>query len=275
MVIREAINKGRALLKCARIESASLDANVLMCTILSCGRTHLIMHEEDELSLKNEEEYFSLIKKRSFHTPVAYLTHTKEFMGLEFYVDENVLIPRPDTETLCELVIGMAKPGAEILDLCSGSGCIGLSLAHYIKDSKVTLCDISRKALEISGKNAASLGIDARFVNADVLSYQEFGVFDVIVSNPPYIKTETIELLESDVKDFEPAIALDGGSDGLVFYRFLSSRYEKNLKKGGIIAFEVGFDQAAQVSSMLKNTFGNAGIAADLSGIDRVVYSIK
>lgn len=275
MVIRKALTLGANIIKNSGISSFRRDASVLLAKVLKCDDVYMTVHCNDELKKEDELKFFNLVNARANHTPVAYLTGTKEFMGLDFSVTKDVLIPRPDTEALCELVIEKAPKDASVLDLCCGSGCVGLSISHYVNAGRTVLCDISEKALAVSRINAEKLGIDAEFLQRNVLLPYDFGLFDVIASNPPYIKSDVISTLSEDVKGYEPHIALDGGASGLDFYSFMCPYYKKHLKDGGIIAFEVGFDQAEQVCALLEKSYGNYDVKKDLSGISRVCYAIK
>lgn len=231
----------------------------------------------DELSIFNE-----MMKDRLNGRPIAYIVNNREFMGLDFYVEEGVLIPRPDTEPLVEEVIELSK-GKEklkIVDIGTGSGAITVSLAKYIDGCHVYSLDISDKALSIGEKNAISNNVDNKidFIKSDVFSgIEDKGLMlDIIVSNPPYIKKGDINTLHTQVKDFEPYIALEGGEDGLDFYRTITEQSVKYLKAKGILAFEVGHDQAKDVCGIMqKNGYEKIYTKKDLQGIDRVVIGFK
>ncbi len=277
MVIRELLQKGTLILKEAEKQSAHLDASVLLCHALNVDKAYLIINSEKEVSEDIEKTYLGFIEKRKNDMPVSYITNQKEFMSLDFYVDKNVLIPRPDTEVLVEHIIDLGFEEPKILDLCSGSGCIGISLAHYIKGAKVSMVDISDIALEISKKNAENILSsleNVQFYKKDVLNddFSSFQGFDILVSNPPYIDKKTMKTLEKNVFDFEPHLALDGGEDGLMFYRKISEIAPKILKSGGILAFEIGDTQAKDVYNIMEeNGFSNIKIIKDLAGKDRVL----
>lgn len=210
--------------------------------------------------------------------PIKYILGSSEFMGLEFKVREGVLIPRPDTETLVEEAISIInKKGLEkVCDLCCGSGAIGISIAHYTKGTKVYLYDISEIALEVTEENIKGLGVQhkAQVYKSDLLgkALEENHTFQIVVSNPPYIRTEVIPTLMEDVKNFEPYIALWGGDDGLDFYRTITFQSKKVLEKGGYLGFEIGHDQNSQVEEILRNEgFINVYSLKDLAGNYRVV----
>lgn len=277
MVIRELLQKGTSILKEAKNSTAHLDASVLLCHALNQNKAYLIINSEKEVSEDIKKTYLDFIDKRKNDIPVSYITNQKEFMSLEFYVDRNVLIPRPDTEILVEHIIDLGIKEAKILDLCSGSGCIGISLAHYIKGAQVSMADISDIALEISKKNAENILSsleNVRFYKKDVLNddFSSFKEYDILVSNPPYIDKKTIKTLGKNVLDFEPHLALDGGEDGLVFYRKISEIAPKILKSGGVLAFEIGDTQAKDVYNIMEeNGFSNIKTIKDLAGKDRVL----
>lgn len=211
--------------------------------------------------------------------PLAYILGEWDFFGLTFQVDKNVLIPRADTEPLCELVIEQAKKkvSPRILDLCCGSGCIGIAAAHMVKDARVAGVDNSEGALRITRENARRLGVQNRFVavNADVRFRPpgNMGQFDIIVSNPPYVTRAEMHQLDRSVYNYEPHEALYGGVDGLDFYRSICSKWGSLLVAGGVILFECGWQQAEDVAAILEeNRFGGIGITEDLAGVPRIVY---
>jgi len=271
--IGDALKKGIALLKEFNIPGAATDAAVLLGHALDCTRLHLTVHRDDEIEKSREGVFFDLVERRCKNEPVAYITGTKEFMSLDFCVTPAVLVPRPDTEILVELVIdellGVSSP--VITDMCTGSGAIAVSLAKYIDKSVVTGLDISPEALEVAKLNAQKNGVDVKFELFDVLEpYAHLA--DVVVSNPPYIRADEISGLDCDVADFEPHLALDGGDDGLVFYRGIVQNIRTALKKGGLLAFEVGMGQADDVRDIMSADFERIGTEKDLAGIERVVY---
>ncbi len=270
--IGDALREGIALLNEVNMETASLDARILICHVLGCDSLYLTLHRDDIMDEKARDTYFDYISRRRSNEPVSYITGTKEFMSLEFKVTPDVLIPRPDTEILVEKVISETKdiPCPHIIDMCTGSGAIAVSLARYIEGSRVTALDISPSALEIAKFNAESNGADVKFELHD--AYKPYcAKADVLVSNPPYIPTEDISELETNVVGYEPHLALDGGRDGLDFYRAITKNAPHCLKSGGILAFEVGMGQADDVEMIMKPLFENITRAKDLAGIERVV----
>lgn len=227
------------------------------------------------LTAEEEEKMLSCIEKRKSGMPIAYITGEKEFMALPFYVNEHTLIPRPDTETIVETIIEenpFEKP--VITDLCCGTGCIGISLAHYIRNSTVIMWDISPKALEVAQKNILRHNLSDR-VSAqagDVLK-DKYPASDIIVSNPPYIANSVADTLE--VSKFEPHLALKGGEDGLDFYNVMIPKAFESLNEGGILAFEIGYDQGAAVKKLMEEYFSDVKIKKDLADNDRMVYGCK
>lgn len=271
--IGDALKKGIALLNENSIENPTLDARILLSEVMKCDSLYLTMHRDDELSDSCRDMFFSFIQRRAKNEPVGYIIEKKEFMSMDFYVDSNVLIPRPDTEILVEKAIDVLKgiSNPTVIDMCTGSGAIAVSLAKYVEGSKVTGLDISEQALMVAKKNAESNGVDVEFEIHDVLSAYNNQKADAVVSNPPYISTEDMKKLESNVSDFEPHLALDGGADGLVFYRAIVNNISSCLKKGGFLAFEVGMGQAEDVKKLMEPLFDNICIECDLAGIERVV----
>lgn len=275
MTYQESYSKGLLSLEQAGIEEYKLDARLLLEYVCHTDRADLILNKDRVLTASEQETYDALIEKRAARIPLQHLTGTQGFMGLDFYVNEDVLIPRPDTETLVEEVMGELHDGMRILDLCTGSGCILLSLLHYSNDCVGVGADISEKALAVARKNAESLGIAAEFVQSDLFSGIS-GKFDIIVSNPPYIPTGEIEGLMPEVKDHDPYIALNGSEDGVSFYREIIKKAGDHLVMGGLLAFEIGPTQAGEVSSMLgEEGFIEIAVKKDLCGLDRVVTGRK
>ena len=254
-----------------------LDVETLLQKVLGVDRLFILLNLERVLSEDEEQLFNKFINERLNNRPIAYIVENREFMGLDFFVKEGVLIPRPDTEVLVEEVIELAKKkGAKnILDIGTGSGAITVSLAKYLENVKVTSVDISDIALEIGKRNAISNEVDDRitFVKSDLFTnIDKETKFDIIVSNPPYIKREVIETLDKQVKDYEPYNALEGGVDGLDFYRAITKQAKNYLKKGGILAYEVGHDQSEDVSKLMEmDGYTNIYTLKDLQQIDRVV----
>lgn len=254
-----------------------LDVETLLQKVLGVDRLYILLNLERVLSEDEEQLFNKFINERLNNRPIAYIVENREFMGLDFFVKEGVLIPRPDTEVLVEEVIELAKKkGAKnILDIGTGSGAITVSLAKYLENVKVTSVDISDIALEIGKRNAISNEVDDRinFVKSDLFTnIDKETKFDIIVSNPPYIKREVIDTLDKQVKDYEPYNALEGGVDGLDFYRAITKQAKNYLKKGGILAYEVGHDQSEDVSKLMEmDGYTNIYTLKDLQQIDRVV----
>jgi release factor glutamine methyltransferase len=261
------------------IENPSTEADYLLCFVLKCDRAFLYTHESDEISDEKMEEVLHICNKRSKRIPFQYITGRQEFMSIQFKVQEGVLIPRPDTEILVEESIEKLKKSensaVEILDIGTGTGCIAISIAKMLPQSHVVAVDISAVALEIATINAANTGVKDKicFLESDIFSelskYKK--KFDAIISNPPYIPSEEIDCLMDEVSKYEPRLALDGGHDGLKFYREIASKAVRYLKDDGFVALEVGASQAEEVSYILSVYFDNITIFKDYSGIDRVV----
>ena len=254
-----------------------LDVETLLQKALGVDRLYILLNLDKDLSEDEEKTFNKFIEERLNNRPIAYIVGNREFMGLDFYVQEGVLIPRPDTEVLVEEVIEIAKDKGqiEILDIGAGSGAITVSLAKYLENAKLTSVDISEIALEIGKKNAISNNVEDRinFVKSDLFSsLNKNQKFDIIVSNPPYIKREVIDTLDKQVKDFEPYNALEGGIDGLDFYRAITTQAKDYLKEGGVLAYEVGHDQSEDVSKLMEmDGYTNIYTRKDLQQIDRVV----
>lgn len=264
-------------------DTPKLDIEILLSKALGdVDRLYIHLNLHKELTKEQFDSFNKMIQDRLKGRPIAYIVNNREFMGLDFYVEEGVLIPRPDTEPLVEEVIELVKgkENLKIVDIGTGSGAITVSLAKYIKDCQVYSLDISDKALSIGLKNAISNEVEDKinFIKSNIFSgIEDKGLeLDVIVSNPPYIRRADIETLHTQVKDYEPYIALEGGEDGLNFYRDITRESVKYLKDKGILAFEVGHDQAEDVSEILKhNGYTNIYTKKDLQGIDRVVIGFK
>ena len=276
MTIREALNKGMIILKSNNIETPKLKARLLLQYILKKNRQYLIVYDNKEIDKKQQWEYFINIEKIANGVPLQHITHTQEFMKMDFFVNENVLIPRPDTEILVEEVITLAKTmdKPKILDLCTGSGAIGIAIAKNVPTATVYAVDISGKALEVAQKNAYNLKAKVKFVKSNLFKNLNNIKFDIIVSNPPYIKKEDIKLLSNEVQK-EPRIALDGGYDGLDFYRKIASQAIDYLKFESYLCFEIGFDQKEDVTEIIKDTkhYGDIYCKKDLYGNDRIIIS--
>ena len=236
--------------------------------------TELVLNRNKKLTDDEKKHYLELVKRRKEGEPVQYIIGSCEFMSLEFLVDNNVLIPRSDTETLVENIIDMIKDKkASVLDIGTGSGCIGISLLKYCPNIILECVDISPKALKIAKKNAEKNKVSDRvkFNLMDILNEIPDRKYDVVVSNPPYIRPDVIEELDRQVKDFEPYTALYGGEDGLLFYKRITDIAPLVLNEDGVLAFEIGYDQGDSVKKLLEKDFSKIKLIKDLCGNDRVV----
>lgn len=278
MLIKEAIRKGMISLKTNNIQEPNLKSRLLMQYILNKPRQYLLIHDNEELTNKQERAYLENIEKMIKGVPLQHITHSQEFMKMNFYVNENVLIPRPDTEILVEEVINIAKKtnAKKILDLCTGSGAIAISLAKYIENSQITAVDISEEALRIAKLNAVNNNVEDKitFVKSDLFENIVKEKYDIIVSNPPYIKKDFMKKLDKEVQQ-EPYIALDGGYDGLDFYRKIISEGYQYLKFKGYLCMEIGYDQKQEVFDIIKSQekYSNTYSKIDLGGNDRIVVT--
>lgn len=272
MKYRELYDFGTAQLLEAGIEEAKLDAGLLLEDICGTDRNYLLSHADEPVDEKQEKAYKAFIAKRKRHIPLQQIVGYQEFMGLKFRVTPDVLIPRQDTETLVEEVMRFLHDGMNILDLCTGSGCILLSLLHYSNDCTGIGSDISKKALEVAKQNAEALSVTAAFLESNLFEKIE-NRYEIIVSNPPYIPTDVIPTLMEEVRNHEPIKALDGDTDGLFFYRKITQEAGKYLYPGGMLFFEIGCEQAEAVSGLMKKAgFREITVCKDLAGLDRVVY---
>lgn len=271
MVIYELINELSGKLK----DNSLYEAKELLMFASGMNISEITLNRNSEVSDETVNKARILLERRLCGEPLQYITGIAGFMGLEFKVNKFTLIPRQDTETLVELLIEKAKDGASILDIGTGSGCIGISLAKYIKNSRVTLADISEEALRIAKCNAEKNGVQVDILQIDILNEIPDGKYDIVVSNPPYIETEVIKGLDSTVRDYEPVTALDGGDDGLMFYRRITQIAPTVLYDGGILAYEIGYNQGSSVSGIVKRIFGNAEVVKDYCNNDRVVFAVK
>lgn len=269
---------GNNVLKENNIESYKIDTQLLLGKVLNKDKIYLITNRDEIVDLNKEKEFLDLIEKRKKKMPVKYMLGETEFMGIDFFVEEGVLIPRGDTEILVEEVLKNIEDDAEleICDLCSGSGAIGISIAHYRNNVKVDEIDYFDIPEKITKKNIERNKLKDRvsFIKSDLLkeAIKLNKKYNIIVSNPPYIKKEEINTLMEDVKDYEPHTALDGGEDGLIFYRRIVEESKLTLKEDGILAFEIGYDQGEEVSKlMIENGYLNVKVIKDLAGLDRVV----
>ncbi|MCQ2548667.1 MAG: peptide chain release factor N(5)-glutamine methyltransferase [Lachnospiraceae bacterium] len=258
------------------IEEAALDARLLLEYICRTDRNTLLVHGDRSLSPFEEQMYQNSIATRKNRIPLQHITGEQEFMGLTFRVNENVLIPRQDTEILVEEALRFLKDGDRILDVCTGSGCILLSLLHYSNECHGVGVDLSENALAIAKENGERLEEEAEWVCSDMLKALPKQTFELIVSNPPYIPTQVIPTLMEEVKSHEPYMALDGKEDGLYFYRKLVEQCPDYLAKEGMLLVEIGYDQAEAVSKLFSEAgFTDVTVMKDLAGLDRVVAGRK
>lgn len=272
MNYRKLYETGKDRLEKAGIQEAALDARLLLEEVCRTDRNTLLVHGDRAVTEEEETQFRIFIDRRSTHEPLQQITGWQEFMGLRFSVTEDVLVPRQDTETLVEEVMRYLRDGMEILDVCTGSGCILLSLLRYSNGCRGVGCDISEKALAVAAQNAKELGISAQFIQSDLFESIE-GRFEYIVSNPPYIRKDMIPTLMEEVRDHEPLIALDGGEDGLDFYRKITREATEHLYSGGMLFFEIGYDQGEAVKLLMEEEgYEEVTVSQDLAGLDRVVY---
>ena len=278
MTIKQAMIKGVTILKLEKISTPKLKARLLLQYVLKKPRQYLIVYDNQKLTDKEEQEYLKYIELVAQGEPIEHITHQKEFMKLDFYVDENVLIPRQDTEVLVEEVIKIAQNirAKKILDLCTGSGAIAVSLAKYLENTQITALDISRKALDVAIANAKNNHVQEKITFVESNLFQNLGQekYDIIVSNPPYIRRKEIETLDKEVRK-EPKIALDGGEDGLDFYREIINKGYEYLKYGGYICLEIGYDQKEEVMQIIKENkqYMEPYCKKDLYDNDRVIVT--
>lgn len=272
MNYREAYETGKGALAAAGIEEAELDARLLLEEICGTDRNTLLVHGDRNVTEEELAQYKEMLEKRSVHIPLQQIIGRQSFMGLDFYVDENVLIPRQDTELLVEEALKELHDGMRILDMCTGSGCILLSLLKYSNDCEGIGADISEEALKVAERNRVQLGLkNAAFIRSDLFEAVE-GKFDLLVSNPPYICSDVIDTLMPEVREHEPRQALDGSADGLHFYRRILAECRTYLKPGGILLFEIGYDQGEAVKRLMEeNGFLEVEVKKDYGGLDRVV----
>lgn len=271
MTLREAFAYGKDLLAKADIEEYETDAWLLLEGAAKCTRNDLFLRGEEALSEDQLNRYHSYLEKRMSRIPVQQILGVQCFCGLDFLVTEDVLCPRLDTEVLIEEALKRIKPGSRILDMCTGSGCILLTLLHFGKDCTGIGADLSEKALAVAKKNAEKLEKEAVFLQSDLFE-NITGKYDVIVSNPPYIATKEIETLAPEVRLHEPFMALDGKEDGLFFYRRIIKEAPAYLEDEGWLMFEIGWDQGEKVSEMMSTAgFTSVQVIRDLAGLDRVV----
>lgn len=276
---QEVYREGEAQLRQAGIEEAALDARLLLEYVCGTDRNTLLAHGEREVSEAEYERYSGLIAQRASHIPLQHLTGEQEFMGLTFMVNNKVLVPRQDTEVLVEEALRHLHDGIRILDVGTGSGCILLSLLRYSNDCTGTGVDLSKEALAVARENYRRLleqrpDMEACFIESDLFAELLTGQqYEMIISNPPYIRTDVINTLMPEVREHEPWMALDGQADGLYFYREITSQAGKYLTRGGMLFYEIGYDQAEDVCKIMEREgFREIEVVKDFAGLDRVVY---
>jgi len=268
--LEDALQAGRFLLKEKEIQDGNLDAWYLLSYCFQMNRTEYLLHSTKPITEEQYHQYLELVQRRGNHIPLQYITGEQEFMGFNFLVSEEVLIPRQDTETLVEEVLKVAK-GKDVLDLCTGSGCIIISLAKLGEIKNAVGVDISEGALSIAKENAKQLQAEVKFIQSDMYT-QVQERFDILVSNPPYIPSSEILDLMDEVKNHEPIMALDGKTDGLYFYRIIINGLSLHLKPSGYVFLEIGYNQGEAVSKLLKDMgIMDIRVIKDLAGLDRVV----
>lgn len=280
--VSELIQLGEGILKSYNQPDAGIDARLLAMYLLECDKMYLMTNRDLEVADHIGESYLYLIAKRTQGVPVQYIINEQEFMGLKFFVDSRVLIPRQDTETLVETIINLSKevPIHKAVEVGVGSGCISVSLAHFIPEVEMTAIDICQRALEVAKKNIQAHEMTDRVVILESNVFEKYegeeASLDLIVSNPPYISVEECKQLMKEVREFEPRHALTDGNDGLTFYKKITKEAKKYLKENGLLAYEIGYNQGNDVKTILEQEgFKNIQVIKDLPGHDRVVIGRK
>lgn len=269
MTLQELLRYGESKLREADVPESKINAWYLFSHVTGMTRSDFFINGTMDAD-KWQSQYEEILKQRMKRKPLEYITEETEFMGIPFYVNEHVLIPRQDTECLVEQVLPLVK-GKDVLDMCTGSGCIGVSLSVLGDCHSVTMSDLSKEALAVAKRNATSNQVTATFIQGDLFEAITQS-YDVIVSNPPYIPSEEVMKLMPEVKDYEPLMALDGTKDGLHFYRRIVEESNKYLRLGGWLCFEIGYDQGLSVSSLMEEAgYERVSIKKDLAGMDRIV----
>lgn len=274
MRINELLEIGIEKLKTSQIKEPISIARRIMCFVLKKDKIYLVTNGNEEVEQSTKTEFLEAISKIQKHIPIQYITKKQEFMKMDFYVDENVLIPQPDTEIVVEEAIDIINRNklSKVLDMCTGSGILAISIAKYTDASKITAVDISEKALEVVEKNAISNDVDTKikFIKSDMFKNIS-EKFDLIISNPPYIRTDVIKTLSEEVKN-EPILALDGGIKGLDFYNIIAENAKKYLNENGYLVLEIGYDQKTEVVNLLEaQEYSEIRVIKDMGGNDRVI----
>ena len=263
---------GADILSKAEVDNSEYDARILLEDVLKVDRSYIILNKDKEVDKATEDIYKAFIEKRANRYPLQYILGYVEFYGYNFLVKEGVLIPRQDTEIIVEEVINHTNAEGKVLDMCTGSGCIGITIAKET-GTKVDLVDISDVAIKVATDNNKALDAKCQIIKSNLFDNVR-DVYDIIVSNPPYIRSEVIPTLMEEVKDYEPILALDGYEDGLYFYRRIIEESTMHLTAGGYIFFEIGYDQGEDVKNMLKNAgYIDITVVKDLAGLDRLIYA--
>lgn len=281
VTVSDVLIEAAKLLKDTGSSSVRLDSEVILAYVLGCSRLKVMTSYDMPLSQCEADEFMEYINLRAQGKPVAYIIGQKEFMALKFYLNDRVLIPRGDTEIAAETVINECqrhKSLVRVLDLGCGSGAIGISTAHYCANAVVTMADISDAAVEIAAFNAVSNKVSdrTRIIKSDLFEKLSNDQFEIIVSNPPYIKSAQIPYLQRDVREYEPVIALDGGEDGLDFYRKITHQSKEHIDDCGMLVYEIGYDQADAVKKIMTlEGFKDLSVLKDLAGLDRCIYGRK
>ncbi len=277
--IKDALNQAKNILKMNKIADFEKDAELLLEYCIKMDRAGILLNRDTILSDEKLNIYMELINDRAKGKPLQYITGEQEFMGLSFMVDENTLIPRRETEELVEIALDIIKEPMLVMDIGTGSGCIPISIAALNEKVECIAVDYSKKALEIAKKNGIKNNVSKRvkWIYSDLfnnISMEYYNAIDVIISNPPYIRSEVVDTLMKEVKDYEPRMALDGGKDGLDFYRRIIVQAKKFLRQGGHICFEIGYDQKNEIEELLiENQYNNIRCKKDLSGLDRMIIA--
>lgn len=274
MRINELLEIGIEKLKTSQIKEPISIARRIMCFVLKKDKIYLVTNGNEEVEQSTKTEFLEAISKIQKHIPIQYITKKQEFMKMDFYVDENVLIPQPDTEIVVEEAIDIINRNklSKVLDMCTGSGILAISIAKYTDAGKITAVDISEKALEVAEKNAISNDVDTKikFIKSDMFKNIS-EKFDLIISNPPYIRTDVIKTLSEEVKN-EPILALDGGIKGLDFYNIIAENAKKYLNENGYLVLEIGYDQKTEVVNLLEaQEYSEIRVIKDMGGNDRVI----
>ena len=267
---KQLLQTGRELLKQQGIADADVDAWYLHAHVFQINRTDLLFKGDTDAEQLSEDRYLELIRQRESHIPLQHITGSQEFMGMEFEVNRDVLVPRQDTEILVEEVLKISEHRS-VLDMCTGSGCIIISLAKLGNPARAVGADLSEKALAVAEKNVQKHKVEIELIRSDLFEGIT-GSYDILVSNPPYIPSGEISGLMPEVRDFEPRMALDGSEDGLLFYRRISEAAKSHLNRNGFIFYEIGHNQGEAVKQILQREgYTDIKIKKDLSGLDRVV----